>query len=56
MVHVVEDVSNPNTQVHGGVVVTHSPPISEVSSSNPKPNVGKLAVAYRWSAVYSTEP
>ena len=29
---------------------------SEVGSSNPKPYVGKLVVAYRWSAVYSTEP
>ena len=31
---------------HGGVVVTHSPPISEVSSSNPGPYVGKLVIAY----------
>ena len=41
---------------HSGAVVTHSPPTSEVSGSNPGPYVGKLAVAYRWSAVYSTEP
>ena len=39
---------------HGGTVVTHSPPTSEVGGSNP--NVGKLVVTYRWSAVYSTEP
>ena len=41
---------------HGGSVVTHLPPISEVSSLNPGPYVGKLVVACRWSAVYSTEP
>ena len=37
-------------------VVTHSPPTSEVSGSNFGPYVGKLVVAYWWSAVYSTEP
>ena len=40
----------------GGAVVTHSPSTSEVSSSNPGPYVVKLVVAYRWWAVYSTEP
>ena len=40
---------------HGGAVVTHSPPTSEVSGSNPEPYVGKLVVSYQWSAVYSTE-
>ena len=40
---------------HGGAVVRHSPPNSEVSSSNPGPYVGKLLVAYLWFAVYSTE-
>ena len=33
---------------HGGAVVTHSPPISEVGGSNPRPYVGKLAAAYQW--------
>ena len=28
----------------------------EVGGSNPGPYVGKFEVAYRWSAVYSTEP
>ena len=32
---------------HGGVVVTHSPPTSEVGGSNPKPYVGKMVIAYR---------
>ena len=42
---------------HGGHgVVIHSPPTSGVHGSNPEPYVGKLVVAYRWSAVYSTEP
>ena len=41
---------------HCAAVVTHSPPTPEVGSSNPGPYVGKLVVAYRWSAVYSTEP
>ena len=39
-----------------GAVVTHSPPTSEVSGSNPRPYLGNLVVAYRWSAVYSIEP
>ena len=41
---------------HVGAVVTHSLPTSEVGGSNPVPYVEKLAVAYQWSAVYSTEP
>ena len=32
---------------HGGAVVLHSPPTSEVSGSNPGPDVGKLVVAFR---------
>ena len=36
---------------HGGAVVTHLPPTSEVGGSNPGPYVGKLVVAYRWSEV-----
>ena len=39
-----------------GAVETHSSPTSEVSGSNPRPCVGKLVVAYRCSAVFSTEP
>ena len=41
---------------HGDAVVTHSPPTSEVGGSNPESYVGKLVVAYQWSAVYSREP
>ena len=42
---------------HGGRVVTHSPPTSEAGVRFPAlPQVGKLVVACRWSAVYSTEP
>ena len=41
---------------HGGVVATQSPPTSGVCGSNPGPYMGKLIVADRWSAVYSTEP
>ena len=41
---------------HSGAMVTHLPPTSEVDSSNHGPYVGKLVVAYRWSAVYSAEP
>ena len=41
----------------GGRVVTLSPPTSEAGvRSLSQPEVGKLVVAYRWSAVYSTEP
>ena len=32
-------------------MVIHSPPISEVCDSNPRPNVGKVLVAYRWLAL-----
>ena len=35
---------------HGGTVVTHSPPTSEVGGSNPGPCAGKLLVAYHWLA------
>ena len=41
---------------HGGALVTHSPPTSEIGGSNPEPSVGKMVVSYLWSAVYSTEP
>ena len=45
-----------HTMNHGGtVVITHSPPTSEVGGSNPGPYVRKLVVAYRWSEVYSIE-
>ena len=36
-------------------MVTHTHPRSEVGGSNHGPYVGKLVVAYRWLAVYSTE-
>ena len=36
---------------HGGAVVTHSPPTSEVGGSHPGPYVGKLVVAYQWLVV-----
>ena len=42
---------------HSGRVVTLSPPTSEAGVRFPAwPQVGKLVVACRWSAVYSTEP
>ena len=42
---------------HGGRVVTLSPPTSEARVRFlAQPQVGKLEVAGRWSAVYSTEP
>ena len=42
---------------HGGRVVTLTPPTSEAGVRFPaRPQVGKLVVACRWSAVYSTEP
>ena len=42
---------------HGGKVVTLLPPTSEAGVQFPaRPQVGKLVVACRWSAVYSTEP
>ena len=41
---------------HGGRMVTLSPPTSEPGVRSPaRPQVGKLVVACRWSAVYSTE-
>ena len=43
--------------VASGRVVTLSPPTSEVGVRFPAlPQVGKLLVACRWSAIYSTEP
>ena len=46
-----------NIRGHGGRVVTLSPPTSEAGvRSSARPQVGKLVVACRWSAVYSTEP
>ena len=42
---------------HGGRVVTLSPPTSEAGVwFSAQPEEGKLVVACRWSAVYSTEP
>ena len=42
---------------HGGRVVTLLPPTSEARVRFPAwPQVGKVVVACRWSAVYSTEP
>ena len=42
---------------HGGRVVTLLPPTSEAGVRFPaRPQVGKLVVACRWLAVYSTEP
>ena len=44
-------------QGHGGRVVTLSPPTSEIGVQFlARPQVGKLVVAWCWSAVYSTEP
>ena len=41
---------------HGGRVVTLSPPTSEAGVRFlAQPQVGKLVVACRWLAVYSTE-
>ena len=41
---------------HSGKVVTLSPPTSEAGIRFPaRPQVGKLVVACRWSAVYSTD-
>ena len=55
---------NLSTKVQGylkggqsGRVVTLSPPTSEAGVRFPaRPQVGKLVGAYRWSALYSTEP
>ena len=42
---------------HGGRVVTLSHPTAEARVRFPaRPQVGKLVVACRWPAVYSTEP
>ena len=42
---------------HGGRVVTLLPPTSEAGVwFSARTEVGKLVVACRWSAVYSTEP
>ena len=50
-------IIQPHSRGHGGRVVTLSPPTSEVGVlSQAWPQVGKLVVACRWSAVYSTEP
>ena len=40
----------------GATVVTHLSPTSGISGSNAIPYMGKMRVAYQWSAVYSTEP
>ena len=46
-----------NVRGHSGRVVTNSLPTSEAGVQFPaRPQVGKLVVACRWSAVYSTEP
>ena len=45
------------SSVHGGRGVTLSPPTSEAGVRFLAwPQVGKLVVACRWSAVYSTDP
>ena len=50
-------LSAANIRSHGGRVVTLSPPTSEIGVWFPaQPKMGKLAVAWRWLAVYSTEP
>ena len=42
---------------HSGRVVTLRPSTSEIGVRfPPRPQVGKLVVACRWSAVYSAEP
>ena len=38
------------------LLVYHLPPTSEVGGSHPGSCVGKLVVAYQWSAVYIAEP
>ena len=56
VVYCIHENTSLNTMTckHGGAVVTHSSPTSEVGGSNPGPYVGKFVVAYRWSAVCST--
>ena len=50
-------VSFMRTRGHGGRVVTLSPLTSEAGDRFLAwPQVGKLVVACRWSAVYSTQP
>ena len=59
MIHVMSGFSNFRIHEggHGGRVVTLSRPTSEAGVRSPsRPYVGKLVVACRWSAVYSTEP
>ena len=57
MTPVFEHLFNAGRGGHGGRVVTLWPPISEAGVRFPaRPQVGKLVVACRWSAVYSTEP
>ena len=52
-IHLISEVKQKwATLVLGWVTVC----TSEVIGSNPGPYVVKLVVAYRWSAVYSTEP
>ena len=47
---------NLSVRVHGGRVVTLSPPTYEAGVRFPaRPQVGKPVVACRWLAVYSTE-
>ena len=49
--------SSTHTGGNGGRVITLSPPTSEARVRFPAlPQVRKLVVACRWSAVYSTEP
>ena len=55
--YTTHSVSSFNVRGHGGRVVTLLPPTSEAGVRSPsRPYVGKLVVACRWSAVYSTEP
>ena len=49
-------ISMTGPTAYNGAVKTRLPPTSEVGGSSPRPYVGKLVVAYRWLAVYSTEP
>ena len=53
----IANFSQINHWGHGGRVVTLSPPTSEAGVRSPaQPQAGKLVVACRWAAVYSTEP
>ena len=52
----ISSMTEPRCWGYGGRVVTLSPPTSEAGVRSPsQPQVGKLVVACRWSAVYSTE-